>query len=139
MTKRMKHKLGGAILCLGIGIILLAYNLSCPQSKEVQEYIFGFVAGMVFVAIYFFVLIGISYKNEKIKYNMETKEKDERYQYLYHMAMAYTFRLSLFLEGVASIVCAFLNKMIYSQILGLLVGAQLIIYLVFYTMIKIKN
>ncbi len=139
MTKQMKYKLVDASLCLIIGIALLVYNFCCPQSKEVHEYILGFVVGIVSVAIYFFVLIGISYKNKKVKYNIETKAQDERYQYLYHMAMACTFRCSIFLEGLVSIVCAFLNQMTYSEVLGLLVGIQLMIYLIFYTVIKIKH
>lgn len=139
MAKPIKHKLIGSILCLGIGILLLVYNFTYSQSEEVHDYILGFVIGIVSVAIYYFGLAFLFSKNEKLKHDIETKRHDERYRYLYHMAMACTFRISIFLEGVASIVCAFLNQMSYAEMLGLLVGIQLIIYLIFYTLIKIKH
>ena len=139
MSKYMKQKLVGALLCLSVGIFLLLYVVLDTQKEEIHSYLLGFVLGIVSVAVYFLILVFSSFKSEKIKLHMELKETDERYRYIYHMAMALTFRLSISIEAVASIVCAFLNRMALAQELGFLVGMQLILYLIFYFIIKVKN
>lgn len=139
MNKHMKQKLGGVLLCFGIGIFILIYSFMSTKSEEIHSYMQGFAVGLLMVAIYFLIIIFSSLKSEKIKHRIEIKQTDERYQYIYYMAMAWTFRLSIFLEAIASIIYAFLNKMSIAQGLGLIVGIQLIIYLIFYSIIKIKN
>ncbi len=139
MSKYIKHKLVGALLCLGVGMIVLIYAFSDTQKEEIHSYLLGFVLGILAVAVYFLILVFSSLKSEKIKHHIEMKETDERYKYIYHMAMACTFRLSISIEAIASIACAFLNQMSLARELGLLVGMQLILYLVFYLIIKIKN
>ena len=139
MSKYMKHKLIGALLCLIIGMLILIYIFFGKPKEETHSYLLGFILGISMVAVYFLTLVFSSFKSKKIKYHFEMKETDERYQYIYHMAMACTFRLSIFIEAIASIVCAFLNHMQFAQEVGLLVGMQLILYLVFYSIIKIKN
>ena len=112
MNKIIKRKLVGAIICLVIGIICLIY-LAVNHEKineELLSYISGFSTGIISIGIITVIKYIRIMKNEKMSKKIENANNDERLKLINSEAMAISFRISVLMEAIASIICAICRK-----------------------------
>ena len=130
MEKKLKIKCVISAICIVIGIVILTLALTMENLSEVQS---GFMTGFgtSFSIGCFILLIRniISLKNPEKLRKREIELTDERSVTICTKAMAVSFRLSLLLEAFLAIglVCANIE---YGAYLGLLIGLQLIIFII---------
>jgi len=70
---------------------------------------------------------------------LENEVQDERLIRIANDSMALTLRITYLLEALISIICAFIDKMEISIYLGIVICFQLVLYLIVYFIMKIKN
>ena len=78
-------------------------------------------------------------KNQEMTKKIENANNDERLKVINHESMAISFRISLIIEAVISIICAIYNKMEIAEYLGFAICFQIIVYLITYFIISKKN
>src|SRR5574344_1523052 len=89
------------IICVLVGIIAFIYGYTQDNS-----YLTGFGIALICVACILLVKQIIISKDPKKLHKQEIEEKDERNKLICTSAFAITFRLSILLEAIASIILA---------------------------------
>lgn len=141
MNKIVKRKLIGSIFCIIVGISCLIYssfNYS-TISEELSSYMNGFTVGIITVGILTLITVIRVMKNPNKSKELEIANNDERLKSINANAMAITFRISVIIEALISIICAVIGKMDISQGLGLIIAFQIIIFLITYYIINKNN
>lgn len=141
MNKIVKRKLIGAILCIIIGLVFFVYPIIAPQniSENLHSYMNGFASGIIIIGFAALFTVIRAVENPVKARELEVEAQDERLDKIYKDAMAITLRITYIVEAIISIVCAFMNKMEISQCIGIVIGFQLIIYLIVYFIVKRRN
>ena len=141
MNKIIKRKLIGAGICLVLGIIsliILAINYKII-SEELLSYLNGFSSGIIIIGIVTLVKYTRIMKNQEMTKKIENANNDERLKVINNASMAISFRISVIIEAVISMICAAYNKMEIAECLGFAICFQLVLYLVTYFVINKKN
>ena len=139
MNTFLKRKFYRSLSCTIIGIIVLLYAaLNNDTSKQLHDYLSGFGLAMIIVGALFMYRNIRGMKNPVRAQKMKNIDNDERLKAINYQAMSITLKISTFLMAILSIIFAFLKNEI-STIFGLVVGAQLIIYVITYYFIVRKN
>ena len=141
MNKIIKRKLIGAAICLGLGIIcliILAINYKII-SEELIYYLNGFSSGIIIIGIVTLIKYIRIMKNQEMTKKIENANNDERLKVINNEAMAISFRISIIIEAVISMICAAYNKMEISEYLGFAISFQIVVYLITYFIISKKN
>ena len=141
MNKIIKRKLIKAAICLVLGIIsliILAINYKII-SEELLSYLSGFSSGIIVIGVITLIKYTRIMKNQEMTKKIENANNDERLKVINHESMAISFRISLIIEAVISIICAIYNKMEISKYLGFAICFQLVLYLATYFIISKKN
>ena len=139
MNKTVKKKLIGSVLCIIIGIIFFVYPIINYVSEDLHTYMSGFAGGITGVGIYTFIIVIRALINPTKGKELENGIKDERLNKINACAMSITLKVSLIIEAIVSIVCAFTDKMIISQYIGFAICFQLILYVIVYFIVKRNN
>ena len=141
MNKIIKRKLIKAAICLVLGIIsliILAINYKII-SEELLSYLSGFSSGIIVIGVITLIKYTRIMKNQEMTKKIENANNDERLKVINHESMAISFRISLIIEAVISIICAIYNKMEIAEYLGFAICFQLVLYLATYFIISKKN
>jgi len=141
MNKIIKRKLIKAAICLVLGIIsliILAINYKII-SEELLSYLSGFSSGIIVIGVITLIKYTRVMKNEKMSKELENANNDERLKIINNESMAISFRISVLVEAVISIICAIYNKMEIAEYLGFAICFQIIVYLITYFIISKKN
>lgn len=140
MNKAVKQRLFSSILCIIIGTIFFVYPIIFKENikEELYDYMKGFASGVIGVGLYFLATCLIALNSPSKGKKLENEIKDERLNKINACAMAITFRITLLVEALVSIICAFTNNMNISQYLGIAICFQLILYLIVYLIVKRK-
>ena len=141
MNKIIKRTLIGAAICLILGIIsliILAINYKII-SEELLSYLSGFSSGIIVIGVITLIKYTRIMKNQEMTKKIENANNDERLKVINHESMAISFRISLIIEAVISIICAIYNKMEIAEYLGFAICFQIIVYLITYFIISKKN
>ena len=141
MNKIIKRKLIGAIICFIIGIACLIILIASSDkiSEELVSYMNGFSSGIIIIGIITLIKYIRVMKNEKMSKKLENANNDERLKVINNESMAISFRISVLVEAVISIICAVYNKMEIVEYLGFAICFQIIVYLITYFIISKKN
>ena len=141
MNKIIKRKLIRAVICFVLGIaclIFLAFNFE-KIDENLLSYLSGCSTGIITVGIITLIKYTRVMKNEKMRKELENANNDERLKINNNESMAITFRISVLLEAIISIICAVNNKMEIAEYLGFAICFQIIVYLITYFIISKKN
>jgi len=141
MNKIVKKRLIKTIICFVLGAVCGVCSLLNGEnmSEELQSYLNGFTTGIFTAGMYFLLCTIRAIRNPKIAKNMENVEQDERLHSINNKALAITFRISVFVEAIVSVLGAILGYMQISECLGAVIGVQLILYIIVYYVIEHKN
>lgn len=141
MNKTIKRKMIGSIICFLIGGLALFYTILNRSiiTNELNSYLSGFTCGIIFVGAYLMYLSIIAIKNPQKGKELENSENDERIKMISNESMAITFKISLLLEAIISIILAFTGKIEISEYIGFIISFQLVIYLIAYYNLQRKN
>ena len=141
MNKIIKRKLIRTIICFALGIaclIFIAFNFE-KIDENLLSYLSGCSTGIITVGIITLIKYTRVMKNERIRKELENANNDERLKINNNESMAITFRISVLLEAIISIICAVNNKMEIAEYLGFAICFQIIVYLITYFIISKKN
>ena len=141
MNKIMKRKLIRTIICFALGIaclIFIAFNFE-KIDENLLSYLRGCSTGIITVGIITLIKYTRVMKNERMRKELENANNDERLKINNNESMAITFRISVLLEAIISIICAVNNKMEIAEYLGFAICFQIIVYLITYFIISKKN
>ena len=141
MNKIIKRKLIGAAICLVLGIIsliILAINYKII-SDELLSYVSGFSSAIITVGLITLIKYTRIMKNQEMIKKLENANSDERLKVINNSSMAISFRISIIVEAIISIICSICNKMEISKYLGFAICFQLVLYLATYFIISKKN
>ena len=141
MNKIIKRKLIRTIMCFALGIaclIFIAFNFE-KIDENLLSYLSGCSTGIITVGIITLIKYTRVMKNEKMRKELENANNDERLKINNNESMAITFRISVLLEAIISIICAIYNKMEIAEYLGFAICFQIIVYLITYFIISKKN
>lgn len=134
MNKIVKKRLIGSIICfiIGVGCLICCLINHNKIEEDLYSYLNGFSCGIVTVGTCFLISAIRAIRNPKIAQNLENASQDERLWAICNKAMAITFRISILVYSIASVILAILGNMYIAGILGLLIGGQLIAYVIIY-------
>lgn len=141
MNKIIKRKLIGTIICFALGIaclIFIAFNFE-KIDENLLSYLSGCSTGIITVGIITLIKYTRVMKNERMRKELENANNDERLKINNNESMAITFRITVLLEAIISIICAVNNKMEIAEYLGFAICFQIIVYLITYLIISKKN
>lgn len=141
MNKIIKRKLIRTIICFALGIaclIFIAFNFE-KIDENLLSYLSGCSTGIITVGIITLIKYIRVMKNERMRKELENANNDERLKINNNESMAITFRISVLLEAIISIICAVNNKMEIAEYLGFAICFQIIVYLITYFIISKKN
>lgn len=130
MEKKLKRKCVVCVICILIGISMIIMALKLNGISELQRsYMSGFGNSFTVVSLVLLIknIIAISNPNNLRKREIELT--DERNIKIATNSMAITFRICIILQAILSMVLAFMNNEL-GMYLGLLVGIQLIVYII---------
>lgn len=141
MNKIVKRRLIGTIICFALGIAcgVFVFVNNGKMREDLLDYLSGFSSGLTGAGLYFLICTIRALRNPKIAKNMEVIEQDERLHSINNKALASTFKISMIVEALLSIGAAVLNYMQAAECLGLVIGIQLILYVVVYLIIERKS
>ena len=141
MNKIIKRKLIGSMICFILGISSLIFLAISYEkiSEELLSYLSGFSSGIIVIGIITLIKYTRIMKNEKISKKLENANNDERLKIINNKSMAISFRISVIIEAVISMICAVYNKMEIAEYLGLAICFQIIVYLLTYFIVNKKN
>lgn len=141
MNKIIKRKLIGSVICFILGIACLIYLSVNSEmlSEELLSYMSGFSSGIIFIGIVTLIKYTRVMKNKQMSKKLENANNDERLRVINNESMAISFRISVFIEAIISIICAVYNKMEIAEYLGFAICFQIVLYLVIYFIINKKN
>ena len=129
MNKIIKRKLIRTIICFALGIaclIFIAFNFE-KIDENLLSYLSGCSTGIITVGIITLIKYTRVMKNEKMRKELENANNDERLKINNNESMAITFRISVLLEAIISIICAVNNKMEIAEYLGFAICFQIIV------------
>lgn len=130
MEKRIRIKCIVSFICSIIGIGILVVSLYLKEISQMQlGYLQGFATSFSVVSFILFIRNLISMTNAKSLKNREIQLTDERNIQIQTKSMAVTFRICILLHSVGSILLVFINNEL-GIYLGLLVGIELIVYVI---------
>lgn len=140
MNKVVKRKLIGSIFCfiIGVGVMISSIIFTINLSDELHSYLLGFACGILGVGVYRLYIVLRVAKNPSKGKELENNENDERLLHISNKSMSITFRLSVIVEAILSLIYAFINIEI-AKYLGIIVGIQLIVYVVIYFIMSKNN
>ena len=141
MNKIIKRKLIRTIICFALGIaclIFIAFNFE-KIDENLLSYLSSCSTGIITVGIITLIKYTRVMKNERMRKELENANNDERLKINNNESMAITFRISVLLEAIISIICAVNNKMEIAEYLGFAICFQIIVYLITYFIISKKN
>ena len=142
MNKIIKRKLIRTIICFALGgiacLIFIAFNFE-KIDENLLSYLSGCSTGIITVGIITLIKYTRVMKNERMRKELENANNDERLKINNNESMAITFRISVLLEAIISIICAVNNKMEIAEYLGFAICFQIIVYLITYFIISKKN
>ncbi|MCI8352250.1 MAG: hypothetical protein HFJ58_01285 [Clostridia bacterium] len=131
MEKKLKRKCIISFICMVIGIIIIILSLYLKGLSEMQtSYINGFGTSFTIVSFVLFIRNLRSMKNSKTIRDREIELTDERNIEIETKSMAVTFRIAIVLQAIASIILSIFMNNELGMHLGLLVGIQLVIYII---------
>ena len=141
MNKVVKKQLILSIIFIIIAIGAFTYlGLNYEIVEDyLRGYLVGFGVALAGISIYILIRAVIAIKNPEKGKELENEINDERLNKINDSAMALTFRATLLIEAVVSIVCAFIGKYEVCKLIALVVSIQLTLYLIIYYIIKRKN
>lgn len=141
MNKVVKQKLFFSIICIIIGIIFLAYPIVFKDAvrEELHSYMNGFASGIIGVGLYVFIVSIIALNSPSKGKELENEIKDERLNKINACAMSITLKITLITEAIVSMICAFTDNMQISEYIGIVICFQLVVYVIVYFLVKIKN
>lgn len=141
MNKVVKQKLISSIICIIIGIIFFVYPIIFKGTvrEELHSYMNGFASGTIGVGFYIFIICIMALMSPSKGKELENEIKDERLNKINDCAMSITFKITLIVEAIVSIINAFANNMQISEYLGFAICFQLIMYLIVYFFVKRSN
>lgn len=141
MNKIIKRKLIGSAICLVIGIVCLIFLAFSFEkiNEELLSYLSGFSSAIIAVGLIRLIKYTRIIKNQEMIKKIENANNDERLKVINNSSMAISFRISVFVEAVVSIICAVCNKIEISEYLGFAICFQIIVYLTTYFIISKKN
>lgn len=131
MERKIKIKCIISFVCIVIGIIVAPLPFYLKELSETQtSYINGFGISFAIVSFVLFIKNLKSLKNSKTIRDREIKLTDERNIEIAKNSMAITFRICILLEAILSIILVLFINNELGIYLGLLVGVQLIVYVI---------
>ena len=141
MEKKLKIKCVVCVICILIGVSMIIIALKLNGISELQKsYMSGFGNSFTVVSLVLLIknIIAISNPNNLRKREIELT--DERNIKIATNSMAITFRICIILQAILSMVLAIMDNEL-GMYLGLLVGIQLIVYIITNVIIskKYKN
>lgn len=141
MNRILKRKLIASVICITIGILCIILPIFANNliTESLNSYLNGFASGIIVVGVYTLIITIRAMKSESERKKLENIINDERLNSINNIAMSITFKISLLLEAIVSIVSAFLNNMIISEYFGFAICIQLVIYLILYQFVKKSN
>lgn len=138
MKSKIKRRLAYFIIISIIAISIILVSILCNYNEKSSSYILGFGTGLLTVSIIRIIQLIIVLKdNDKLK-KMEIAEQDERNIKIINNSYALTFRIAILIEAIACIISTALNKINISYTFGMVIGVQLIIYVICYYIISKK-
>lgn len=141
MSKKLKSNFISSILCVIIGVSIFIYTIFNINNinEQLLSYLQGFSVGMGGVAIYFIYRNIKAKNNPKYAEQIEIIEKDERIKLILNSSMANTFKITIVIEALISLISAFTGHMEVSRTLGGVIWLQGFVYLISYVIISKKN
>lgn len=135
---KIKQKLIYFITISLVAIAMAVVSLVCNYGEESSSYILGFSVGLLAVSLIKIIqtIIVINDK-EKLK-KIEIAEKDERNIKIINNSYALTFRIGILVEAICCIVATAINQIDISYILGMVISAQLLVFVITYVIISKK-
>lgn len=131
MEKKLRIKCVVSFVCMVLGVIIATLPLYLKGLSEMQtSYINGFGTSFTIISFVLFIRNIRSMKNAKTIRNREIELTDERNIEIETKSMAVTFRIAIVLQAMLSIILTVFMDNELGMYLGLLVGAQLIIYVI---------
>ena len=118
MNKIIKRKLIRTIICFALGIaclIFIAFNFE-KIDENLLSYLSGCSTGIITVGIITLIKYTRVMKNERMRKELENANNDERLKINNNESMAITFRISVLLEAIISIICAVSNNTVFNNI-----------------------
>ena len=125
MRKEIKIRIITNLILLIISII--AFYIAV--SKE-SAYLFGFSSTLFILSLIGMINNILILKNPEKLSKIKIIEKDERNVTLMNNSYALTFRITLFIEGIAIIFFVFQNKQNSATLIAFIIYAQLITYMI---------
>ena len=131
-----KAKMIYYVICLIVGIISFASGY-----KSDNAYLYGFGTSLIVASSILLIKQIVINKDPKKLHQQEVAENDERNKMICTASFAITFRLSILLEAIFSVILAYKSLVGQYQfnLPGFVVCIQLIIYLITYFIISKKN
>lgn len=131
MEKRLKIKCTVSISCTIIGIIICILPLFLKELSDMQRgYLDGFGKSFAIVSFAMFIKNLTSLKNAQTIRNREIELTDERNIAIERNSMAIAFRICISLQAILSIILVFFMDNRLGMYLGLLLGIELIIFII---------
>lgn len=130
MKKYLKVKCVINSILIVIGIISIVISLKISNLGELQQgYMSGFGISITIISVMQLIKNLLSLRNSDTLRKREIELTDERFNNIYTKSMATTFKICMLAEGLLSVILVFMNNS-YGIDLGLLVGIQLIVFLI---------
>ena len=137
----MKNKIISRIFYSVIMIIISIsiFTFAIIDNSQNKDYLLGFGGGFLMINIIMIVKNLQLLSNPKKLKEIEVVEKDERILKIVNDSYAMTFRITLFIEAIITMILAILSKKDISYIIGMVLGIQLIVFFVTYVIYSKKN
>lgn len=124
---RIKCVVCGILVMIGIVMIVLSIQLKSLTDMQ-SGYMSGFGNSVTVGSLALLIKNIIALRNPKKLKDREIELTDERNIQISTKSMAITFRICILLQAIGSMILAFLNNEL-GIYLGLVVGVQLIVYI----------
>ncbi len=137
----MKNKIISRIFYSVIMIIIsiAIFTFAIIDNSQNKDYLLGLGVGFLMINIIMIVKnLQLLSSPKKLK-EIEVVEKDERILKIVNDSYAMTFRITLFIEAIITMIFAILSKKDISYIIGMVLGIQLIVFFVTYVIYSKKN
>jgi|GEM_PF-1944177 len=137
----MKNKIISRILYSVIMIIIsiAIFTFAIIDNSQNKDYLLGLGVGFLMINIIMIVKNLQLLSNPKKLKEIEVVEKDERILKIVNDSYAMTFRITLFIEAIITMILAIFSKKDISYIIGMVIGIQLIVFFVTYVIYSKKN
>lgn len=129
MKEKLKIKcvVCGILVVIGIAMVILSIQLKSLTEMQ-SGYMSGFGNSVTAASLALLIKNIIALRNPKKLKDREIELTDERNIQISTRSMAITFRICILLQAIGSMILVFMNNEL-GIYLGLLVGAQLVVYI----------